>query len=540
MGADFAPYKIALELEVGGSTIKDVVGFMASFELNGIPTATVQLAAGVSLSTGAVASATNGQLNSVPLRSPAKVIMKVTRGKNGGEENNPLAEGSYVIFDGYYTGTGWSRTRENTSFSVHLIHWLDDLNCSSTISGNYFCGMPSDMAQAATFRAINLSGLVDDGAGLHTLMIKGTDITRGIWEDNVKKIFEAFASASHFKEQTIAQNALNGNDQALKALAKMPCDGSAQTVLDLSGDPHIDTLKTSFEASLTHIITNNMGVNSFWNKLVGEIGAEFLLGVSPAAECANVIPMFTAQRKEYITITADEYNAASFMCNAPNLIESVDLFHPPNSQTGIEHPGVEPSVSGAYNPSFYNPFGRYPRSGADMRGLIMVKQPPRWMANGMPAGKILPETATLLTQDTHAGNIDQSPQPPRGKKDKKSGHGSFRGLADRYAEHWYKTSVLAQRQGELSGKLRVDIAPGSIVKIELPQTKYPDPKTYFGCALSVTLVINTESARTGTTMVLGGLRTDEENQNDLLTYNKVGQTPLYKTAWPGGPLAKTS
>ena len=84
MGADFAPYKIALELEVGGSTIKDVVGFMASFELNGIPTATVQLAAGVSLSTGAVASATNGQLNSVPLRSPAKVIMKVTRGKNGG------------------------------------------------------------------------------------------------------------------------------------------------------------------------------------------------------------------------------------------------------------------------------------------------------------------------------------------------------------------------------------------------------------------------------------------------------------------------
>ena len=63
--------------------------------------------------------------------------MKVTRGKNGGEENNPLAEGSYVIFDGYYTGTGWSRTRENTSFSVHLIHWLDDLNCSSTISGNH-------------------------------------------------------------------------------------------------------------------------------------------------------------------------------------------------------------------------------------------------------------------------------------------------------------------------------------------------------------------------------------------------------------------
>lgn len=537
----FVPRKITVTLTVGGVTITDVVGVAATFELNGIPSCTCDLAAGVNLKTGAASSANSGALDSVPLRAPATVTATVFA-PDGGDEDAGLAPGTYVIFDGYYIGTGWSRTREEAHFQVHLIHWIDDLNCSSMVNGNYSPGMPGDMAQAAV--RVALQTIENDDAGTVAVPFIGKpNINADIWEGNIKPILEAIADMPHFKEQYVGQRggtAASGNTAAREALKKMPCSAANNvgTKLNLAGDIFISSLESSFQYSLTEMITNNMGYTSFWNKLFGELCPEFLLSISPAVTCANVIPFFGGLSTSHVTITANEYNVAKFNCTATNLIESFTLFHSMQATTGTEKPGENPAA--VKPPDYFLPFGEYPKQSAgdavDFRGVILVKKPPRWLANGSPMGGVVDRTALNLPHDAHTGSKNNSTTPPNGKIDSRSAQASFRPLADRYCEHWYKTSVLSQRQGELSGKLRFDIAPGSIVEIELPEESKAagGPPSYFAAVMSVSYIINSDYPMAGTSFKLGWMRTKAENEKPTLT---SAVAPLYTSAWPGGPLA---
>lgn len=538
MVAKFIPRKVAITLNVAGAVITDVVAVTATFELNGIPIASCELAAGVNLKTGQPSSASSGALDGIPLRSPATVTLTVFA---GGEEEDPgLEPGVYTIFDGYYIGTGWSRTREEAHFQIHLIHWIDDLNCSSMINGNYSPGMPGDMAQAAVRSAI--SQLMEDEAGATPVpYVYNADPAQDIWTGNLKPILKKIAGMPHFKTQRIdptASGAASGNDAADKALDKMPCGANAPSLLlNLAGDAVGEALSNSFRNSLTHLIVNNMGYTSFWGKLIGELCPEFLLAVSPAVSCANVIPFFGGLSTPHVTIKANEYNVARFNCHATNLIESVDLFHSMAAMVGVEQHGENPLAVAGSTPDYFIPFGTYPPSGqTDRRGFIMVKKPPRWLANGAPHGGVVPDTALFPPHDTHTGAQDTSRQPPGGKKSGKSAQASFNSIANNYCEHWYKTSVLAQRQGELSGKLRFDIAPGSIVKIELPAAGagVGGPTSYFAAVMSVSYVINAERPAAGTSFTFTAMRTDEENGRETLTSAKA---PLYTSGWPGGPLA---
>jgi len=113
--------------------------------------------------------------------------------------------------------------------------------------------------------------------------------------------------------------------------------------------------------------------------------------------------------------------------------------------------------------------------------------------------------------------------------------------------HWYKSSILGQRYGELSGKLRFDIAPGSIVKVEPPVTAIEGEKTaMYGAVVQVSFVINSEQHTAGTSFAFSHLRTEKENDigNAHSKRHFVGTVaPLYKkeepgSPWPGGPLAE--
>jgi hypothetical protein len=536
--AKFFPRKVSASLTVAGVTITDVVAVTATFELNGIPIASVDLAAGVNMKTGSPSSASSGTFDGIPLRSPATVTLTVFPSDDG-EQDPGLPAGTYVIFEGYYIGTGWTRTREEAHFQVHLIHWIDDLNCSSMINGNYSPGMPGDLANAAIKQAFDF--FTDDQAGISAKpFINNANPFDDIWQGNLKPALEKLANMSHFKRQTIGifKSQDSGNDEALKALMRMPCTGAnagnVGTKLNTAGDVNEPSLKASFRYSLTELIVNNMGYTSFWAKLIGELCPEFLLAISPAVSCANVIPFFGGLSTPHVTISADEYNVARFNCHATNLIESVNLFHSMHSSTGIGKPGATPAV--VANPDFFVPFGQYPKgTDRDRRGFIMVKRPPRWLANAAPMGAVVSDTATFLQQDAHTGSRNNSRQPPAGKIDGRSGQATFKSIADRYCEHWYKTSVLAQRQGELSGKLRFDIAPGSIVEIKLPATSTSGggPKSYFAAVMSVSYVINSERPAAGTSFTFTAMRTESENSNPFLTSSVA---PLYTSAWSGGPL----
>jgi hypothetical protein len=94
--------------------------------------------------------------------------------------------------------------------------------------------------------------------------------------------------------------------------------------------------------------------------------------------------------------------------------------------------------------------------------------------------------------------------------------------------------VLSQRYGEMSGKLRFDIAPGSIIKIKEPDLRTASEVTTYAAVTHVSFVINAEQHTAGTSFTLLNLRSELENNDELYTSEKP---PLYPDGkWVGGPL----
>jgi hypothetical protein len=89
----------------------------------------------------------------------------------------------------------------------------------------------------------------------------------------------------------------------------------------------------------------------------------------------------------------------------------------------------------------------------------------------------------------------------------------------------------------MSGKLRFDIAPGSVVAIETAPTDREAQDILFATVTQVAFAIDAERAAAGTSFTLAHIRTSAENEDPTLTSVR---SPLYKAIWKGAPLAVVS
>lgn len=543
MAEPYVRSEFKLTATIDGNVFRDVVGISATFGLNSIPMASLHVASGVNVQTGKPAKI-HDAINSIKPRS--KAVVKLTVKTTDGQTDKMINETDMVIFEGYYAGMGYQRSTSNATFTLHLLHWLDDLNCSSMLNGNWFHGAPHDLAQAASNYSCRLGGANSTGDGEVNIapivdaapsLITHGNMEGDLWEKVIKPIFEAVANMPHILEQNAAGNAggadasgIGGGDNkaAQDALKRMPGVAPIPGTLPMNLPVAPDIIEYSTNNGISHLILNGISYSSFWSKLVGELGASFLFGVSPGVEFANVVPYFAGLSTPWKTIKADEYNYASFNCSVANLIESVDIFYAPQSATNCE---LTSKIQGGPI-SYYHPWGRYPSRNQNFRGQILIRNPPVWLANVSTQSMKTPATTLPPNGDSHtpqhgSGTV-VGPTSTEAEMQIRDG-----GLLNNFCEHWYKSAVLGQRSGELSGKLRFDIAPGSIVAIEAPDTEIGNPETMYGMVTQVSYVINAEQHTAGTSFSLTSLRNKTENENEYLT---KATPPLYKNAWSGGPL----
>lgn len=544
MAAD--PYVQAgfeLEAKIGSATFKDVVSISSTFALNAIPTASITVAVGVDARTSEPATIhkVRPQLKN---RDPVEVRLKV-KPHHGRIERQP--EQDIIVFKGYLAGIGYQRSFNNANFVIHAVHWLDDLNNTSAVHGDWFPSAPYDMAQSAG--AIVL-GLIGTSAGAQPVpnvdpggkVVNIGNVTSDLWGSVLKPIFTRIASTRHPRAQC---GAPKDNDAAVKALEKIPdgAPGAVPLALDLAGaGPQI---AAALRHGLTQDLRRGMNFTSLWNKIVAEIGPAFFFSIAPCVEYAYPVPFFGGLKKEWkppgdrqYSIMADEYSYANFNANMAQVLESVVIFHTPMLQNFNGGGGVLVTPRG-----FCSPAGEHPKS-TDEDGLKLVKELPSWLTNVAPGdgysdkstavnGPPVGDTASGAEQYGNTQPKDGFVQPPMILPD-------IRPIADKFAEHWYKSELLQQRTGELSGKLRFDIAPGSTISIELPprdrnQNGGTPDGAMFATVVSVSYVINAERAAAGTSFVLSHVRTEEENKLEKYTADKP---PLYKQGWPGGKLVK--
>lgn len=558
-----------IELDIGGTVFKDVVSISATFGVNAIPTAVVQLAAGKNVKTGQSATIQKpGIIDKLLPRTKATVRLTVKNNGPAANEKQETPDGTHIIFDGYYAGFGYQRSVATAVYTIHLIHWIDDLNCSSILNGNWFQGAPHDLAQAAVPPVLR-----DPGAGVFELALTASvakdylsieKIEKDLWAETIKPIFEGFTTLEHVAIQGSDSDAGGrggaNNAAAQDALRRMPGNAPKPSKLPLSAVKDIPEvmITAALRDGLAHTFKNGLAYTSFWSKLIGELGASFLFGVSPSAEFANVFPYYSGLRDTWRTITTDDYNYANFNTQAATLIESIDIFYTSRNSSNFDLGGAP----GSGFISFYHPLGRFPKENdRDLRGQIIIREPPFWCTMYAPLS-IYAGRSALDPRDPHAarGNAQGPPQnAPTAVQAEDIIKTS--GLLDKYAKHWYQTAILSQRSGELSGRLRFDIAPGSMVAIETenPQPAAYTPATYSGpgsgatqssssrgspaaakpttlyaMVTQVSYVINAEQHAAGTSFSFISVRNGKENENDKFT---AADPPLYeKGGWPGGPL----
>jgi len=534
LNPNYVHAKFKIEATIGGINFdNDIVAMSASFPLNTIPTASLTVAVGHDARSGRNKKAKihEAKENLQP-RDKVEVWLTITPTAGRTEK---MENGRIKIFEGFLVSIGYQRSHNSANYVIHVVHWLDDLNNSSALNGKWFPNAPFLMAQNAAFEALQTSdGNVWSPVPIidaNEQIITESNISQNLWGDVIKPIFKTMAGWK--------TSSNDPNDAALKALERMPAEapsfaGSAKLSLDISGVGL--NAEMSIRQALTKDSAESFAYTTFWSTLVGDYASQFFFAVSPCIDKAYVIPFFGGLKfngSDKLTIHADDYSYANFNATMHQLIENVTVFWPAQMDPML-HLGGDMQSSD----KFSTPSGQWPDVGTAQQprqGLKLFKDLPSWLANTSPWPIMCGPTTGeggKRPGDCLAPQTGESNLPAGWKKPAELADAMYNEVCTRFAKHFYHTEFLSQRYGELSGKLRFDIAPGSIVKIKLPDTELDNTGDLIAAVTKVSYAINAERALAGTAFDLSYIRTEkEDNKTGKITQETA---PLYKgQKWPG-------
>jgi len=541
-----AKFKVTATFQTtaGPVVFDDVIAVSASFALNTIPTASLVVAVGKNALTGELATIHTAQAK---LQPRDKVVVKL-QVIHGAGDAAKYPSGTYTIFDGFFVGIGYQRSQNQANFVLHLTHWLDDLNNSSAVNGTWFPSVPFDYAQSALYDRVSSVESYHPTPTVAAEFASPANAETDLWELVIKKLFKRLSGYGGGLVQESNKDAAT-NNSALDALERMPGEGAAYyKALRLKlGAIFGSNLSNSFAQYFTDTIGTDFVQNTFWAKLVSEYAASFFFAISPAVKWALPIPFCAGLRWPATggkLIRANEYNYANFNSSMSQLIRSVELAYASTDRSGLPEASTQ-NIPGDLPRSFYYPCGVFPSKTADAfgrkqidKGLRLFKLPPKWALN-TDAAPFCSYSSTVNAQAATAPDSDGNALPPPVKPPNAAAL-AIQPSMSLFAQHWYVTEVLQQRYGELSGPLRFDIAPGSIVKIITPARDIKlnaEAEEYVVAAvMSVSYVINAERATAGTSFSIAHTKIKRELQADSVY--AVSAPPLYEEPWFGGPLAE--
>jgi len=506
-----------------------------TYEMNAIPTCTCMLAVGRNVKDLQPAQV-HKTFEKLKVRSKFELFFWAEPLAEQGGAWNIWPEEPLLIFEGVVVGTGWQRSTSGAQFTVHAQHWLVDLHYSSALSGSSHPGNPADFTFSAGFVPMLTSGAggdqqVDWIPGDRVKGITAASLNSDLWENVLKKWMQTVAEQEPIDERLAP---IVGNAAALDALERMI---SKEMAMKFDSNPNDEQLGNAVMESLNTAITKNDIHTTLWGKLVGDWSPQYWFAVIPRVKDAYVVPFVGALSGGYhVAIWASEYVQCDLHSSLPHVLRCV----------GISFP-EEYAAGGNANPAHEKAkrrglAGLWPVP-ADDKGLILIKDAPRWLTAAMQGDAysayccgITPERVPIQTIYTPKGTGPaQNPEfkPEDAEKE-------WVPILDQYAHQWFMIEMLKGRTGELSGRLRFDVAPGSTVLVEagidpFVQVQGGDGlgERFYATVAKTTILINSEVQRAGTSFSLAHVRTEAENEDPKLS---VPEPPLYKRGWFGDTL----
>lgn len=550
-GWDADKFRLWAEVEIDPTDRRevDLIRFSARFPLNDVPKASLTVALGRKVRDNTV-SPIHGLLSQLKLRRKVRVYCEAkTLGFFGQFGFNFWPADKFLVFEGYTTGAGYQRSPTSADYTLELEHWLSDLGFASAVSAVSSPLNPGAM----TFSALTASP-AESGGGAATTggytglthaeeFVTGATIASDFWGDAVQPFFLAMTELEEFVHTDAAlQTGIDlgplpaGNRPARSALKRIEPGvfvGEEYTYgKPLRFDPaayggDLDEVADQIEIAMGAETLEVMAGTTLWDKLVQYAGT-YLFAVAPMVERALVIPFVPGLRTPFATISAREYDFVRLGGDMPRVLRGVGVYGGKNFASGGNLDG-----DGGVDYDQFAVGGYY--QGAKT-GQVLFKQCPMWMSTLNLSSEVARATGGDGLPRGDALNPGEG-QPPEGAKPKAKVEANAR-LMNKYAETLYVYEVLKFRSGDMSGKFRLDIGPGSVVKIEGCGEKFLGVddqfgQTLFATVLQVDLFLDAEAPRAGTAFHLAHVRNELENKTDGFS---VARHPLWDAVWTGAPL----
>lgn len=452
----------------------------------------------------------------------------------------------FRVFSGYVTGTSIVRSTNTIAIAIQATHWLIDLDASSALSDDIVSGSPV---------AIVLPGTTNQTAALKVdpadpFLLQMAD---DMWTGSIKRKFIDICERGNVLTYLqCGQKSVDSTNDLAKRRLEENDDGGAFDRGEKIDVPQLaldGTVTAAISASLAQATTNrlfngSLGMSSLWDKLL-ELAQLFQFSIVPnvdSACCAPVSPCLAGDTY-HTTIRADEYwdfkpSEATF-----------------RQWRGVSVAGNYTTSYGAIDPNADTPYSTLLASGCYMadsdedlpetiresakKGTLQFISAPEWVEDKTVEGAFLLRPSLDNINNTMADvddetNDDEAAESEETTKDNEE----TKTLGDLYAKWWYWAHQFLSRTGELTGKLRFDIAPGSIVRIEDVDGKLyaedAEVSYLYAMVTSVRFNVDATNAHASTSFTFSHVRRHSERDYGTTKH------PLYSEPWLGTVLQNLS
>jgi hypothetical protein len=515
-------------------TVIPVAQFSMRYGLNSIPDATVVVALGRDARTQKL-SAVYDVVSQIKQMAEAKVEITgdlgdwAPRGGGiaGGKQRWPA--GPAIIFMGYVSGLTYRRSTGRVNLVINLTQQLIDLTMSSGGSKDVIPGAPDDLLLPTLTPGSGgeWAGCADTKYALDLESQLPVDYSKALL-DCLHYVSQDNKLQSHSRESWCPGNPLGSNPTD-------PLEGNIRVARILEGygqwkgianytisdyvskytrlyplDVPASAIKKS-SITISKQISSSLAATSIWGLLASNILPDYCCAIIPMAQAAIVAPILPMARQHQITISPDDYVDFNMSCMSQRPLYGVGVIS--TYQLSTYHKGDPKICIG----STFVVKAPDPQAPEINDGMWMFVPAPRWMDDWT---NMDPEAwdgdasvNKMLNEPSHATVGEEEEAFDRNPDEEAV---EYNDAMDKYAQVMYATNALKGREGDLVGKLRFDIAPGTTIKINARGDLMTGVDTLatsmFGFVVGVSVMIDAENATASTSFQLINLRTEEENK----------------------------
>ncbi len=531
-----------------GVVTLDITRGSAQFGRNTIPQANFAVALGSSVPNTNLTSNIHFIVDKIVYRTKAVVWAQVTNGYEALppgltiNEDDAFDGKPFILFDGYTSGSGYRKTGSGLEYVISMEHWLSDLNNSTALSPDLQPGLPFNMIFPANGKAENVSGSGLLGTTLAAKLLTNQAIAEDMWEA-IKKYFSEIANTNSvsvdsktligLRNPSLIPNIFKStkNDAALAAFARFakPGDKDYAKIVIKTNKDSTDLLSNMSDMLRSRTLSTFEG-STFWDNIIG-FGASFLFQLVPGITRAWVTPTLTNYYKAYKTVYATEISSYDITTAMPKFVSGVALKSAFASGSGLMAAVNATPKDGNGRNYLWLQTGIYLSARHEKSpGMIVVQRAPEWLSTSIVSEKFKDQQGNMARAIEEVKNKGQN----FNLREKAEEH--LR-MATAYAKLVYSNEVLKHRNGSLTGKFRLDIAPGSTIKVETAGENRLNKDAFdypvYAMVDQVSFSLDSVSSQASTSLVLSNIRSEIENQDADIT---ATANPLYDTVWLGSPL----